>query len=94
MDESRSTEHIPLCENPSQIRGQLFDGTKDDQKENQQSHCFCCCVIPKRYIIAILAMLGFCNVYALRVNLSVALVAMVSNTTVIKDGKKILVSEC
>lgn len=88
MEESR--EHIPLYENSRQTGGQLFDGTKDDQKKNRRSHGFCCQVIPKRYIIAVLAMLGFCNVYALRVNLSVALVAMVSNTTVIKDGKKTL----
>eukprot|EP00058_Branchiostoma_floridae_P027629 XP_002613120.1 hypothetical protein BRAFLDRAFT_73023 [Branchiostoma floridae] len=35
--------------------------------------------IPKRYIVAFMAFLGFCNVYMLRVNLSVAIVAMVSN---------------
>ncbi|CAH1263098.1 SLC17A8 [Branchiostoma lanceolatum] len=38
--------------------------------------------IPKRYIVAFMAFLGFCNVYMLRVNLSVAIVAMVSNMSV------------
>ncbi|KAF8787065.1 sialin-like [Argiope bruennichi] len=36
--------------------------------------------IPARYVLTILGFLGFCNVYALRVNLSVALVAMVNVT--------------
>ena len=36
--------------------------------------------IPKRYILVILAHFGFFIVYALRVNLSVAMVAMVNST--------------
>lgn len=40
-----------------------------------------------------LALLGFCNVYALRVNLSVALVAMVAkSSTLDKEGKMVEVS--
>ena len=39
-----------------------------------------CIYVPKRYILAIFAHLGFVVVYALRVNLSVALVAMVNST--------------
>lgn len=38
--------------------------------------------ISKRYLIAVLAFFGFANVYALRVNLSVAIVVMTSNYTV------------
>ena len=34
----------------------------------------------KRHVLLILGLLGFANVYALRVNLSVALVAMVNST--------------
>lgn len=34
----------------------------------------------KRHVLLILGLLGFTNVYALRVNLSVALVAMVNST--------------
>ena len=34
----------------------------------------------KRHVLVILGLLGFTNVYALRVNLSVALVAMVNST--------------
>lgn len=41
-----------------------------------------CGLLPKRYLLAILSFLGFLNVYALRVNLSVALVAMVSKRTI------------
>ncbi|CAL8108777.1 unnamed protein product [Orchesella dallaii] len=36
----------------------------------------CSYYLPRRYGVATLAFLGFCNVYALRVNLSVAIVAM------------------
>ncbi|XP_055943223.1 sialin-like [Argiope bruennichi] len=38
------------------------------------------CYIPKRFIVAFLGFFGLVNVYALRVNLSVAMVAMVNNT--------------
>ena len=43
-----------------------------------RSNCFPC--VPKRYIIAVLAFLGFLNVYALRVNLSMAIIVMVNDT--------------
>lgn len=36
--------------------------------------------IPYRYIVTLLTFAGFFNVYAMRVNLSVALVAMVNST--------------
>lgn len=45
--------------------------------------------IPRRYIVAIMAFFGFCNVYALRVNLSVAIVAMTSNYSHIENGTEI-----
>ncbi|GLH15799.1 Uncharacterized protein GBIM_20228, partial [Gryllus bimaculatus] len=41
----------------------------------------------RRYLVALLAFLGFFNVYALRVNLSVAIVSMTSNRT---DGPNII----
>ncbi|XP_065341535.1 sialin-like isoform X1 [Cloeon dipterum] len=42
--------------------------------------------IQRRHVVAILAFLGFCQVYALRVNLSVAIVAMTANRTIISEG--------
>lgn len=42
----------------------------------------------KRYIIVILAFFGFFNVYSLRVNLSVAIVAMTENRSIIDDNGK------
>lgn len=39
-----------------------------------------------------MAFFGFCNVYALRVNLSVAIVAMTSNYTYIENGTEKFVS--
>ncbi|KFM63424.1 Sialin, partial [Stegodyphus mimosarum] len=49
--------------------------------------------IPARYVLTILGFLGFCNVYALRVNLSVALVAMI-NMTALEDKTKTETYEC
>lgn len=53
----------------------------EGNRETKEESC-CCACLPKRYLVAIMSFLGFVNVYALRVNLSVALVAMVSNTTI------------
>ncbi|XP_052254003.1 sialin-like isoform X2 [Dreissena polymorpha] len=47
--------------------------------------------IPKRYVVGIMAFFGFCNIYALRVNLSVAIVAMTSNHSQNIAGNKTLV---
>ena len=62
-----------------------FDENENDKdtkpkKRRMECHCF-----PKRYVVALLSFLGFLNVYSLRVNLSVALVAMVSNRTRLND---------
>ena len=47
----------------------------------------------RRYVVAFLAFLGFFNVYALRVNLSVAIVAMTaSRNTTLSNGTTITVS--
>lgn len=40
----------------------------------------------KRYLIVLLAFFGFFNVYALRVNLSVAIVAMTENRTIVHEN--------
>ena len=42
--------------------------------------------LPKRYILAIMMFMGFVNMYAVRVNLNVAIGAMVNNHTVVKNG--------
>lgn len=41
--------------------------------------------LKKRYLIVLLAFLGFVNLYTMRVNLSVAIVAMTENRTVEHD---------
>jgi len=45
-----------------------------------------CPWIPARYVLAILTFLGFFNVYALRVNLSVAIVEMDNSTATLHHG--------
>ena len=46
------------------------------------------CSVSCRSSLALLGCLGFCVVYSLRVNLSVALVAMVNNTYDHSDSKR------
>lgn len=81
MEGSSSKEKISLHDMTT-YDDQLFnsgDTTERDDGSNRQCQCT---FSSKRYMISILALLGFCNLYALRVNLSVALVAMVANNTV------------
>ncbi|GFR81804.1 vesicular glutamate transporter [Elysia marginata] len=49
-------------------------------------------ILPKRYIIAIMAFLGFANIYALRVNLSVAIVAMTTNRSAYINGTLVTIA--
>lgn len=86
MEGEENKEKIPLKErkiNDGQSSNASVNG--DNAEDECQGSLF-----SKRYIISILALLGFCNVYALRVNLSVALVAMVTNSTVSNsEGKNV-----
>ncbi|GFT80241.1 hypothetical protein NPIL_220121 [Nephila pilipes] len=50
--------------------------------------------IPKRYIITVLGSLGLFNVYAMRVNLSVAIVAMVNSTSNLNLTEFRKIKEC
>ena len=63
--------------------------TNDDFRFQSRT-CKC---LPKRYVLALLSFLGFFNVYCLRVDLSVALVAMTTNYTRVRsDGTEYMVS--
>lgn len=85
MEEDNSRAKIPL-QDTTTYDDQLFNSA--DTTANGDSNRRKRLLFPKRYKISILALLGFCNVYALRVNLSVALVAMVAKNRVTDaDGK-------
>lgn len=47
-----------------------------------------------RHVLALMGFLGFVNVYALRVNLSVALVAMVNHTAILSNSTPTSGEEC
>ena len=49
----------------------------------------CCPWIKCRVVITIMCFLGFCNVYALRVNLSLAIVVMVNDTEAVSQPHKV-----
>ncbi|BES99717.1 MFS transporter, ACS family, solute carrier family 17 (sodium-dependent inorganic phosphate cotransporter), other [Nesidiocoris tenuis] len=49
-------------------------------------------LLPRRYVVALLSFFGFANIYAMRVNLSVAIVVMRNNRTVIApNGTQIVI---
>lgn len=50
--------------------------------------------LKSRHILGILGFLGFANVYAMRVNLSVAIVAMVNNTAIPQPSNTSVYDHC
>ena len=66
-------------DNQETPKKKLLSSTQDHFSWEDQG-CLCS-FVPKRYMVTFLAMFGFFNAYALRVNLSVAMVAMVNNVT-------------
>ncbi|XP_055037366.1 vesicular glutamate transporter 1 isoform X1 [Misgurnus anguillicaudatus] len=64
------------------------EGRPQLQEEKDLPVVDCTCFgLPRRYIIAILSGLGFCISFGIRCNLGVAIVSMVNNHTIYKDGK-------
>ncbi|XP_028401386.1 sialin-like [Dendronephthya gigantea] len=88
-------EQFPMTERRSQTDNDDQQDIKDTLMQNlvdstnqfswEDQGCLCS-FIPKRYMVTFLAMFGFFNAYALRVNLSVAMVAMVNNVTKFGHG--------
>ena len=65
------------------------NNTRKDSKLVESSKLSFSHGIPKRYLLLFLVFLGFVNIYGLRVNLNVALVAMVNNRTYTLGGVKV-----
>lgn len=65
------------------------ESLKAKAKRVWYTDCLPC--IPARYMLALVSCLGFVNVYALRVNLSVAIVQMDNSTTTVlrNDSAKV-----
>ncbi|CAI9737167.1 sialinsialin-like [Octopus vulgaris] len=80
MDTS-SQELDELCDKRSSLRRSYSEEMTSSTLANPFQKPCCCCYIPKRYILACMAFLGFANIYSLRVILSVAMVAINSNIT-------------
>lgn len=81
-----------FCECPTRGKKCEKNASGDEdipsEKTNRQGNRISLAVysFPKRYILAIMTFLGFMNMYALRVNLNVAIGAMVNNHTVHQRG--------
>lgn len=45
---------------------------------------------PKRYVLLLMTFIGFVNIYCMRVNLNVALVAMVNDQIISKKGAQVV----
>ncbi|KTG04582.1 hypothetical protein cypCar_00020769 [Cyprinus carpio] len=68
------------------------EGRPQLQEEKELPVVDCTCFgLPRRYIIAILSGLGFCISFGIRCNLGVAVVSMVNNHTVYREGKPYVV---
>ncbi|GBO14119.1 Sialin, partial [Araneus ventricosus] len=52
------------------------------------------CQLPKRFIVTILGFFGMFNVYAMRMNMSVAIVAMVNISSSLPENNTLLYAEC
>ena len=80
-------EQIKVASKDDEILLTLESNTPKTEK------CGCCCpCLPKRYLIAILAFFGMVNTYAMRIDLSVAIIDMVENKTSIdSNGTKFVV---
>lgn len=66
-----------------------------DERKKEQKSSGGVIGVPKRYILLLMIFSGFVNIYAMRVNLNVALVAMVNNQIVRRQGlKSIKVVQC
>lgn len=65
--------------------------TEDNKETQSSSPGNAKCFPPMRYMVASMTFLGFANIYAMRVNLSVAIAVMVANQTVIHHGMEVQV---
>ena len=81
MESENSQHYSPLGEGDSKVTHSWNSWPRNAR-----------CCLPVRYIIGVFLTLGFANVYAMRVNLSVALAVMIANHTVMRDGKQVQVT--
>ena len=67
------------------------DMARDKEVTHSERTCPCNAIyfLPKRYMVGMLSFLGFANIYAMRVNLSMAIAVMVANQTVVQDGVEV-----
>lgn len=85
MDQQNSDiENTPAKPDDQQISSSPSDKQTSQLKPRTISG------FPKRYVLLLMIFIGFVNIYAMRVNLNVALVAMVNNQTIIKGGVSIV----
>eukprot|EP00112_Aurelia_sp_Birch-Aquarium-sp1_P022091 Seg611.11 transcript_id=Seg611.11/GoldUCD/mRNA.D3Y31 product="Vesicular glutamate transporter 1" protein_id=Seg611.11/GoldUCD/D3Y31 len=61
-----------------------FSGSRNESPEDSSGTMFS---VPKRYVLAIMMFCGFMNMYAIRVNLNVAIGAMVKPHPVVENGR-------
>ena len=79
-------QHDDTEKHSSVSADQRTSSEKDMEEEGKKSARIA--GVPKRYILLFMIFIGFVNIYAMRVNLNVALVAMVNNQTIIRRGVK------
>ena len=89
-DEVSDDDQLYHEKNPEDVENAEID--EEDGKENQlDEEVEVRPLLPKRHVLLLMIFLGFAVVYSLRVNINVAIVAMVNNRTSITRSGKISV---
>ena len=88
---NRRISTVPLGASAGYRRAEkAMGGANEDRKRSilfrLQRKLDVCPLVPARYVLAIMSFLGFFNVYALRVNLSVALIEMDNSTATVRSN--------
>lgn len=90
---SKMNEDNPVAEDMKRQAAMFYNTTqrREQSKDHQMTWCFW---RRRRLVVALLAFFGFFNVYALRVNLSVAVVAMTEPVeTKLENGTVVMIPE-
>ena len=82
---SKNNEQKASTDNDNErMEGQELSESRSVSVDDDNSSIFS---VPKRYVLAIMMFIGFMNMYAIRVNLNVAIGAMVKPHPVVEKGR-------
>ena len=84
---SKNNEHKRSKDEDSERKKEEFSESRSNSPQDNELDNSTVFSVPKRYILAIMMFAGFMNMYAIRVNLNVAIGAMVKPHPVVEKGR-------